>query len=158
MAADAKIDVDNQTKWTKGFLHGNYSLPPLGHDPTFQPASKLWKYDLINHEGEYYNNSQVHVHHTLAGHQTSALRPIQSTLHSDAHVLTSSVLRIHGFVSKFCKFSNAPFTGGHIPVLMCCAVIACCCASLSISHSTCLAFDVPPVASQSSCISESYAI
>lgn len=33
--------------------------PPLGHDPTFQPASRLWDYDLIAREGEYYNTSQV---------------------------------------------------------------------------------------------------
>lgn len=33
--------------------------PPLGHDPTFQPASGLWDYDLIAREGEYYNTSQV---------------------------------------------------------------------------------------------------
>ncbi|KAL0029268.1 hypothetical protein WJX79_006326 [Trebouxia sp. C0005] len=42
-----------------GGLYFQQTLPPLGHDPTFQPASRLWDYDLIAREGEYSNTSQA---------------------------------------------------------------------------------------------------
>jgi len=65
VAADAKNEISNLTTAAKQFFSTHETLPPLGHDPTFQPASKLWDYDLIAREGEYYNTSQVLVvHHT----------------------------------------------------------------------------------------------
>ena len=59
LIADAQRDLSDLSAAAKSFLHGNESLPPLGHDPTFQPASRLWNYDLIARQGEYYNESQV---------------------------------------------------------------------------------------------------
>lgn len=35
------------------------TLEPIGHDPSFQPGSNLWNYELIGQEEEYYNTSKV---------------------------------------------------------------------------------------------------
>ena len=59
LTADARRDLSDLSTAAKGFLYGNETLPPLGYDPTFQPASRLWNYDLIARQGEYYNESQV---------------------------------------------------------------------------------------------------
>lgn len=65
MAADAKDEISNLTTAAKQVFSTHETLPPLGHDPTFQPASRLWDYDLVAREGEYYNTSQVPiVNHT----------------------------------------------------------------------------------------------
>lgn len=65
--ADAEQYFDDlKSRARNYFQSGNQSLSPLGHDPTFQPASRLWNYDLIAREGEYYNESQV-------PHETSML-------------------------------------------------------------------------------------
>lgn len=49
----------NLTKALERLLGKDEMLQPLGHDPTFQPASELWNYELIAKEGEYYNTSKV---------------------------------------------------------------------------------------------------
>ncbi|KAL0039208.1 hypothetical protein WJX77_011442 [Trebouxia sp. C0004] len=58
-STDAKNDISNLTTAAKQFFSTRETLPPLGHDPTFQPASRLWDFDLIAREGEYYNTSQA---------------------------------------------------------------------------------------------------
>ncbi len=65
LAADAEIEISNLTTAARELFSTHVTLPPLGHDPTFQPASRLWEYDLIAREGEYYNTSQVHMHSHL---------------------------------------------------------------------------------------------
>ncbi|KAL0047060.1 hypothetical protein WJX82_005420 [Trebouxia sp. C0006] len=56
---DAKDEISNLTTAAKQVFSTHETLPPLGHDPTFQPASRLWDYDLVAREGEYYNTSQA---------------------------------------------------------------------------------------------------
>ena len=59
LSADAENETANLTTAAKTFFTRSELRPPLGHDPTFQPASRLWDYDLIAREGKYYNTSQV---------------------------------------------------------------------------------------------------
>ncbi|KAL3162410.1 hypothetical protein ABBQ32_010081 [Trebouxia sp. C0010 RCD-2024] len=56
---DAQDDINNLTTAARTFFSNSEMWPPLGHDPTFQPASSLWNYALIAREEEYYNTSQA---------------------------------------------------------------------------------------------------
>ena len=56
---NAKQNFNSLTCAVQSLLDGHKTVPPLGHDPTFQSASKLWRYDMVAREGEYYNTSEV---------------------------------------------------------------------------------------------------
>lgn len=59
VCADLRNDVSNYSASAAMYFMAHRTFAPLGHDPTFETTSRLWNYDLIGKEGEYYNTSQA---------------------------------------------------------------------------------------------------
>lgn len=102
MSADAQNDIRNLTNTARTFFTRSEMRPPLGHDPTFQPASRLWDYDLIAREGEYYNTSQVYTCVSMSLPLCSATWTLRgqlrySLMHSPTHSPTPSPPHTHPF-------------------------------------------------------------
>ena len=60
--ADLQNDVNNFTAYAASYFKTHKTYAPLGHDPTFETTSRLWDYNLIAREGEYYNTTPVSQH------------------------------------------------------------------------------------------------
>lgn len=60
--ADLQNDVNNFTAYAASYFKTHKTYAPLGHDPTFETTSRLWDYNLIAREGEYYNTTTVSQH------------------------------------------------------------------------------------------------
>ena len=73
MSENAEQNFNSLTSAVRCLLDGQKTVPPLGHDPTFQPASQLWRYDMIAREGEYYNTTEVSRSSSFASTQSNPI-------------------------------------------------------------------------------------